>query len=382
MMSFEISVHDILRLKVAMLTRGVHFISNEMKGRRGGAGPTLGQYFLLDDKVVVNAPARTKQQVDQFHALELEPIKGNLFHIRLEENVFSVALLPSPRFYEMKLNDGTPMTHIALVHGRDCLATTIVQHCDYFNQGLECKYCSLPVSLKQGDTVLRKSPEQFLQVLMVAQQEECAQHLTLTIGSPDRPDRGAHDYIDFVTAIRQQSDVPIHVQLEPPESPKHLRALKVAGVDTVGIHLEIYDDELRKKYCPGKFAHASFFDYFNSWKNAVRIFGRGQVSSFILLGLGETPEQLHQGFKTTIELGVIPVPVPCRPNPGSHLEGTIPAYIDNLDEIVDVYLDCAQLLYEHQLDPRIHRAGCIRCTGCTALTEAYQVVKTTREGKH
>jgi hypothetical protein len=150
----------------------------------------------------------------------------------------------------------------------------------------------------------------------------------------------------------------------------------------VGIHLEIYDDALRKQYCPGKYAHASFLDYYTAWKNAVRIFGKGQVSTFILLGLGETPEQLHQGFKTTIQVGVIPVPVPYRPNPGSQMEGHIPDYVDNVDEIIENYLDCAKLLLEHDLDPNMHRAGCIRCTGCTALTEAYQVVKTEGKGKH
>jgi radical SAM protein (TIGR04043 family) len=378
MMSSQNLGRDILRLKVAMLTRGVHFPSDELSGRTGGAGPTLGSYFLLNDDILVNAPARTGKQVDQFHAIELQPQKENQFEINFEGKTFPARLVAVPKFYQHELADGTPMTHIALVHGTDCLATTIVQHCDYFDQGLECQFCSIPVSLEQGKTVLRKSPEQFLNVLKAASKEKRASHLTLTMGTPDRPDRGVKDYIEFVSAIRKQSDVPIHAQLEPPEPADQLRALKEAGVDTVGIHLELYDDDLRKQYCPGKFHNASFFDYYSTWRQAVRVFGKGQVSTFILLGLGETSEQLHQGFKTTIELGVIPVPVPCRPNPGSQLEGYIPSYVDNLDQIVDVYLDCAQLLYDHELDPRIHRAGCVRCRGCTALTEAYQVVEATQ----
>ncbi len=378
----KISNQDILRLKVAMLTRGVRFTSDESSGRSGGAGPTLGRYFLLNDTVVVNAPVRTKDQVEQFHTLEVRPVDDNQFTIQLEGKSFPITPLGTPQFYQAELADGTPMKHIALVHGKDCLATTIVQHCDYFDCGLECHYCSIPVSLQEGSTILRKSPDQFIRVLYAAQQEGCATHLTLTMGSPDRPDRGAQDYVDFVSSIRQYSDVPIHVQLEPPDTLDQLRALKDAGVDTVGIHLEIYDDALRKKYCPGKFAHASFFDYYNAWSNAVRIFGRGQVDSFILLGLGETPEQLHQGFKTTIELGVIPVPVPCRPNPGSRLEGFVPPYVENLDQLVDIYIDCATLLVDYDLDPTSHRAGCVRCTGCTALTEAYHVIQIQKKGKH
>ncbi|MFX1301207.1 MAG: radical SAM protein [Promethearchaeota archaeon] len=372
---------DILRLKVAMLTRGVHFPSDELSGRTGGAGPTLGSYFLLNDEILVNAPIRTGQQLELFHAIELQPLEGNQLEIGFEGKIFPVQLVAAPEFYQDRLSDGTPMTHIALMHGTDCLATTIVQHCDYFDQGLECQFCSITVSLEQGNTILRKSPDQFLKVLKAAKKEKRASHLTLTMGTPDRPDRGVHEYIEFVSAIRKQSDVPIHAQLEPPDSSDQLRALKDAGVDTVGIHLEIYDDDLRKHYCPGKFYNASFFDYYSAWRQAVRIFGRGQVSTFILLGLGENPEQLHQGFKTTIEIGVIPVPVPCRPNPGSHLEDYIPPYVEDLDQIVDVYLDCAQLLYAHTLDPRTHSAGCVRCGGCTALTEAYQVIEAMQEKK-
>lgn len=373
----QTSAQDILKRKVALLTRGVHFLTEENMGRRGGAGPTLGRYFLLDEKIVVNAPVRSNQQAKDFHSLALKPISENRFQINnLDNEVFEVTLVPVPHYYQNQLDDGTPMSHIALVHGIDCLATTLVQHCDYFNEGLECLFCSIPVSLEIGRTTFRKSPEQFLQVLEASQQEGRASHLTLTIGSPKRPDRGAKDYIEFVSTLRKKSDIPIHVQLEPPESADQFRAMKETGVDTVGIHLEIYDDTLRKKYCPGKFQHASFSDYLDAWRSAVTIFGRGQVSTFILLGLGETPEQLHRGFKTTIEIGVIPVPVPYRPNPGSHMEGHIPPYVHNLNEIIDVYLDCAQLLYDHDLDPAIHRAGCIRCRGCTALQEAYEVIKT------
>ncbi len=373
---------EVLRLKVAMITRGVHLTNDKARTRTGGAGPTLGQYFLINSSVV-NAPVRSAENALQFHALALEKISENKYQIpNFEGKTITIDAVEKPQFYQMQLADGTPMSHIALVHGVDCLATTIIQHCAYFDSGLECRYCSIPVSLQQGKTILQKSPEQFLEVLAQAQKEHCANHLTLTIGSPDRPDRGIHEYVHFVSTIRQQSDVPIHVQLEPPKSLRDLVKLKDAGVSTVGIHLETFSEELRKKYCPGKFQHANYSDYLDAWRKAVDLFGRGQVSTFILLGLGETPDQLHQGFETAIKIGVIPVPVPYRPNPGSHMEGQIPSYVENLDQIVDVYLGCATLLFEFDLDPTLHRAGCIRCTGCTALTEAYRVIKEKHQSKH
>ncbi|MFX0169693.1 MAG: radical SAM protein [Candidatus Hodarchaeota archaeon] len=374
---------SILQLKVAMLTRGVQLPPTEHLGRLGGAGPTLGRYFLINRDVLVNAPVRGGKSAKQFHSLKLLHLSANRFRVdQFEGTQPEVELIPQPVYYDDILRDGTPMTHIALVHGQDCLATTIIQHCAYFNKGQECHFCSIPVSLENRQTVLYKSPDQFLAVLKAAKKEGRASHLTLTIGSPDRSDRGIEEYIDFVSQIRKHSDIPIHVQLEPPKPPTLLQGLKKAGVDTVGIHLEIYNDSLRKRYCPGKFHHASYQEYLQSWRIATELFGRGQVSTFVLLGLGETPKQLHTGFKETIETGTIPVPVPYRPNPGSRLENHIPSYISHLDQIVTVYLDCAQLLWDHNLDPHSHRAGCIRCTGCTAITEAYQVIRAQSQSKH
>ncbi|MDO8057024.1 MAG: radical SAM protein, partial [Candidatus Hermodarchaeota archaeon] len=315
---------SILRLKVAMLSRGVQLPQEELHGRAGGAGPTLGRYFRITPDVLVNAPVRSGKDAKRFQSLKLVPTSGNRYQVtNFEDTSLEVELIPLPLYYDETLSDGTPMTHIALVHGYDCLATTIIQHCAYFNQGQECQFCSIPVSLEARNTVLYKSPNQFLAVLKAATKEGRATHLTLTIGSPDRPDRGIDEYLDFVSHLRQHTDIPIHVQLEPPKPPTLLESLKKVGVDTVGIHLEIYNDTLRKQYCPGKFRHASYQDYLKTWRIAVDLFGRGQVSTFILLGLGETPAQLHRGFQDTIEIGVIPVPVPYRPNPGSCLEGQV-----------------------------------------------------------
>jgi radical SAM protein (TIGR04043 family) len=360
-----------------MLTQGVTLPSTESAVRKGGAGPTEGRYFLLDDDVVVNAPVRYGDQAKQFGALQLKESSNGRFRVQgFGKTETEIRAVPVPRFYTLRLPDGTPMSYVALVHGIDCLATTIVQHCDYFDEGAQCRFCSLPVSLELGHTVLRKSPEQFLTVLKAAESEGRASHLTLTIGSPNRPDRGISDYVEFVAALRRQTSVPIHAQIEPPTPLDQLEALREVGVDTVGIHIETFEDTLRRRFCPGKFKHASFADYRTAWTRAVDLFGRGQVTTFVLLGLGEHPAKVHAGFRTCVDLGVIPLPVPCRPNPGSQLEHFLPTYVNHLEQTVNAYLDCARLLHQAGLNPSAHRAGCLRCSGCTAIGEAYRVTET------
>jgi len=369
---------ELLRLKVALLSHGVILPPMEVGGREGGAGPTLGRYFLLGKDAVVNAPARHGALAKQLGALAIEASQNGYYRIvGLGKTQHAIKVVPRPKFYGALLPDGTPMTHVALVHGVDCLASTIVQQCDYFSQGKECHFCSLPLSLRMGNTILRKKPEQFLAVLQAAEREGRANHILLTIGSQSRSDRGVRDYVEFIEVLRQHTQLPIGVQIEPPSSPNQLKFLHDVGVDTVGIHIEAFDDNVRRRYCPGKFQHADYSKYSAAWKTAVKIFGRGQVSTFILLGLGDSPRKLRTGFEKCTKIGVIPVPVPCRPNPGSRLENFIPDYVGQLDQTINTYLDCARLLKQYKLNPFNHRAGCIRCGGCTALKEAYRVITPT-----
>ncbi len=55
--------------------------------------------------------------------------------------------------------------------------------------------------------------------------------------------------------------------------------------------------------------------YRKSWQEAVRIFGPNQVSSFILAGLGENPENVLWGSDLLADMGVYPFVVPLRPIP-------------------------------------------------------------------
>ncbi len=48
------------RLKIELLCKGAKTRENIEKGRKGGAGPTGGQYFILPDGTCVGIPVRAK----------------------------------------------------------------------------------------------------------------------------------------------------------------------------------------------------------------------------------------------------------------------------------------------------------------------------------
>ena len=74
-----------------------------------------------------------------------------------------------PRFYALSTFDGVPYSKIAVLHGRDVLATTVLQTCiRYASRTKTCQFCSIGQSLAAGRTVAHKTPEQLAEVARAA----------------------------------------------------------------------------------------------------------------------------------------------------------------------------------------------------------------------
>ncbi len=56
-----------------------------------------------------------------------------------------------------------------------------------------------------------------------------------------------------------------------------------AGIDTLGMHLEAVTPSVRARIMPGK-ATVPLARYFDAFAAAVPVFGRGQVSTYLLAG--------------------------------------------------------------------------------------------------
>src|SRR5438445_84113 len=71
--------------------------------------------------------------------------------------------------------------------------------------------------------------------------------------------------------------LPIQVQIEPPADLSVLAELRAAGAVSIGIHVESLDDDVRRKWMPGK-GSVPMSEYEAAWDEAVRLFGRNRVS--------------------------------------------------------------------------------------------------------
>jgi biotin synthase-related radical SAM superfamily protein len=101
----------------------------------------------------------------------------------------------------------------------------------------------------------------------------------------------------------------------------------------------------------------------------VGVFGRGQVSTYILAGLGDTADAILAISRELIELGVYPFVVPFVPISGTPLEdhpAPSPDFMKSVLQPLGAMLSAANLRSSEI------KAGCGKCGACSSLS-SYEV---------
>jgi biotin synthase len=124
----------------------------------------------------------------------------------------------------------------------------------------------------------------------------------------------------LVRAIKKQARAPISVSCQPLKK-ENILLLKQAGVDRIGIALDAATSALFEKV-KGEGAGCSY-----SWENqfcmmneASAIFGKGNVSTHIIVGLGETEKEATQVIQKCVDMAVLPALFAFTPVRGTALE--------------------------------------------------------------
>jgi radical SAM protein (TIGR04043 family) len=334
--------------------------------RKGGAGPSDHQALVVEGETIM-VPVHT-------HAARRSP-----FSIEYDANghqgrpsrllnkgipVADITFATRPRFYDLTTAAGIPYSQIATLHSRDVLATTVLQNCIRYDQpDTACRFCSIGQSLAAGQTIAHKTPEQLAAVAKAAVELDGVQHMVMTTGTPATHDRGARVLCDSVRAVKAAVDLPIQVQCEPPKDLIWLQRLRTAGADALGLHLEVVNPEVRKRIMPSK-ANISVAEYMAAFAYAVPLFGRGQVSTYILAGLGDSAADILAVCDRLIDLGVYPFVVPFVPIAGTQLQHHPAPDAAFMQSILE---PLGRKLAQSDLTSERVRAGCARCGACSSL---------------
>ena len=335
-------------------------VDRHIAERKGGAGPADGRAFVIDGKVAM-VPL-SGFYVDRSPYFLQEDDQGYLL-LKNERPVARPEIVREPAFYGLSADDGVPFRKIALLHGRDCLATTVLQRCVHWKTHKRCAFCATETSLEKNATVAVKTPAQLAQAAAAAYEMDGITHIVLTSGTGDPPGSEIPYLAECTRAVKASVELPVQVQFAPPEDLSLMDVLLDAGVDSVGIHVESFDADVLESVAPAK-AQIGIPRYVEAWRRAVELFGPNQVSSFIIAGLGESPESVAWGCEFLADLGVYPFVVPLRPIPGSRLQDKTPPPPGRMKRI---YESAADILRKKGLSARATHAGCVRCSACCGL---------------
>jgi radical SAM protein (TIGR04043 family) len=335
--------------------------------RRGGAGPSDHKALTIGG-VTVMAPVHTAPAFESPYLVE-KPDAFGVSRILRDGFAIAEASFPSqPRFYALQTADGIPYSKIAVLHGRDVLATTVLQSCiRYQSRTKTCQFCAIGQSLAAGRTIERKSPAQLAEVAKAAVELDGVKHMVMTTGTPATPDRGAAILAESAAAVKAAVALPIHAQCEPPDDDVWFARMREAGVDALGMHLEAVTPEVRARIMPGK-AQVPLDRYFSAFQAAVPVFGRGQVSTYILAGLGDTKEAILAICEKLVAIGVYPFVAPFVPISGTPLESHPTPDPQFMHEILR---PLAAMLVAAGMQSEKVKAGCSKCGACSALS-AYE----------
>lgn len=335
---------------------------DEGVSRAGGAGPS--------DHKAVRIGAHTVMVPIFTHAAFQSPFVARRdgrdeWELLYEGQVVASLEFPRrPRFYAGVTPDGVPYWKIATLHSHDVLATTVLQNCvRYADRETACQFCAIGLSLHARSTVARKTPAQLAEVAKAAVELDGVKHMVLTTGTPPGADRGAALLVESAAAIKAAVALPIQGQCEPPDDDAWFGKLAAAGVDSLGMHLEAVSERVRHRIMPGK-ASVSVARYLQAFASAVQVFGRGQVSSYILAGLGDSTEEIVAMSEQLVGLGVYPFVVPFVPIGGTPLENHPPPAPVFMRDVLE---KVAQIVERGGLSSSNIKAGCGRCGACSSL---------------
>jgi radical SAM protein (TIGR04043 family) len=119
--------------------------------RRGGAGPSDHKAMTIDG-ITVMVPVHTAPAFESPYLVDKPDAEGRSRITRDGVSIGEVTFPRRPRFYELVTGDGIPYSKIAVLHGRDVLATTVLQTCiRYQSRAKSCRFCAIGRAPRRRD---------------------------------------------------------------------------------------------------------------------------------------------------------------------------------------------------------------------------------------
>lgn len=370
--------HKFLRLKAELLIEGLcadnaalNGVGKEYKEQNHGlfgwdfedhVGMALPDDFVLPDGTIVqfrkNSLSRYQVKLD----------KKGLALFEGDNHVCQVKWIKRPRYYTLKTLNNNAMVKIGQVGGEDCLFFCYQNYCSHFSKHEECLFCNLVSTSDTYRSVLkRKDTQDIGEVAKEAFSEGMVKHVLLTGGCFSH-EKEIELVSEIISSIREHtgfSKVPGTILPSPARNKDELKRYHDTGIGAIGFSMEIWDDKLYQAICPGKSKSMSHKEFVASIREAVKIFGAGNVYGVFVMGI-EPKHTFLEGVRELSSIGANVVPFVWSPNPGSKLEGH---RAPSGKWYVDTVLEAAQIVRKAKVPSGVEN-HCYRCDGNSFLHDA------------
>ena len=258
------------------------------------------------------------------------------------------------------------MSKVAVIVGPGHLRSVVSQTCYYQQIGQACKFCAVQ---HWWNAMLAKQPLQIAEAVEAAYKEGVGKHISITTATLNTPDKGLRDLVETARLIHERTPIPIMLEFEPLPDLKLLRSLlKKAtsyGVTTVSLNIECFDETLREGIMPAK-GKIPVQEYLDNWKVCLDIFGRNEVSTTMVVGIGESNESILNGVETAASIGVMTFLVPHSPAAGAAYADFTPP---SAGRMLDLYRKASDIHRKHGLDMYACTAGCVKGGGFSGIKD-------------
>lgn len=233
-----------------------------------------------------------------------------------------------PHFLESVTEDGIRCDQAANLYGGAALAFFTPGACHYFDDGNECKFCSLrPNRSRQHSFLHTISPTLASTVLKIALQTDghLLKQIMLVGGNVSDYNQGFQDYIDIATALDQQQTscsverrLEIHIATMPPRDFGLLAFLQMLNA-RVSMNIEVFDEQRFEAICPGKAHLYGRKQLVQALEYAAQKVSGMRVHSVLIAGL-EPVASTIAGINYLASIGVTPTINVFHNDRGSHYE--------------------------------------------------------------
>ncbi|MDR2855748.1 MAG: radical SAM protein [Methanomicrobiales archaeon] len=214
-----------------------------------------------------------------------------------------------------------------------------------------CKYCNVPSLAGR-----RKSNDEIVHMIQKQQEYGSVRAISLTSGIMHSVEEEEENTVSVVTRLRDEfPELPIGVSIYPTE--KSAMRLYEAGACEVKFNLEAATADILAKFCPESNRDVLLF----ALAASVPLFGKGHVFSNVILGLGESDQEMEACIYELCDLGVIPIIRPLSPHAELEAEGY---HRPDSKRLLAMHEIMTKALGSAELDPSLCKTMCPRCGGC------------------